>query len=143
MLLSLTPVKSRTPQYSQPRRPPCRVPLIDVPTVIKPNGVIEITLRDRLYTIRGLVKNTSHDALRVNIDVAGTNVHGDVGEHTDTLDLYRRSGARCFSSRRRKSWACKEDFIQRDLGRGALQLEELRDEQIETGWPARTKKPSR
>ena len=44
---------------------------------------IEITLGDREYRIRGLVKNLSFEVMKVNVRVS-------VGEkyHIDTLDLY-------------------------------------------------------
>lgn len=108
------------------------LPLIDVPTVIKANGVIEITLRDRLYTIRGLVKNTSHDALRVTVTVAGTNVRGDVGEHTDTLDFYSAQRRTAFLKQAAQELGVREDFLRQELGRVRMRLEALRDEQIES-----------
>jgi DNA primase catalytic core len=106
-------------------------PILELPTVMKPNGVIEITLRDRLYTVRSLAKNTSHDAMRVTLTVSATNLRGEVGEHTDTLDFYTAQRRAAFSKQAAQELGVREDLIHQELGRVRLKLETLRDEQIE------------
>ena len=107
------------------------VPILDVPTVIKPNGVIEITLRERLYTIRGLGKNTSQDALQVTVSVTGANGRGDLSEHTDKLDFYSAQRRAAFVKQAAQELGMREDFVRQELGRVRMRLEALRDEQIE------------
>ena len=53
---------------------------------------IVMTLGDRRWRVRGIAKNTSFDALRVNVLVA----REGQGFHVDTLDLY--------SARHRKAY---------------------------------------
>jgi DNA primase catalytic core len=104
---------------------------LDIPTAMKANGVIEITLRERRYTIRGLRKNTSHDELRCTVTVAGVNGRGHPGEHTDTLDFYSAQRRAAFVKQATEELGVKEDFIRQELGKVRMKLEALRDEQIE------------
>jgi DNA primase catalytic core len=106
-------------------------PILEIPTVIKANGVIEITLRERLYTIRGLQKNTSHDGLQVTVSVTGANGRGDLAEHTDKLDYYSAQRRAAFIKQAAQELGVREDFIRQELGRVRLKLEALRDEQID------------
>lgn len=106
-------------------------PVIEVPTEIKPNGIVTITQRDRRYEIRGLGKNTSYEALKVTVTVSGPNAHGDTSEHADTVDFYSARQRTAFAKQAGEELGIKEDVIRSELGRVRLKLEELRDQQLD------------
>ncbi len=110
---------------------PAALSPLDMPVAMKANGVIEITLRERRYTIRGLRKNTSHDELRCTVTVAGVKGRGDLCEHTDTLDFYSAQRRAAFVKQASEELGVKEDFLRQELGKVRMKLEALRDEQIE------------
>ncbi len=91
---------------------------------------ITITQGDRRYRVRGLGKNLSHELLKVNVLVSGTNLRGESGFHVDTLDLYQARQRTAFLKQAAEELGVKEDVIRRDLGHVLLKLEELQDEQI-------------
>jgi len=104
---------------------------LDISTLTKSNGLIEITLGQRLYTVRGLKKNTSHEVLKVTVTVAGANLRGETGEHTDTLDFYSARQRAAFLKQAAEELGVKEEALRSELGKTRMQLEALRDEQIE------------
>jgi hypothetical protein len=75
---------------------------------------------DRRYRVRGLLRNTSVDALKVNI-LAG---RGDVF-HVDNLDLYSARARVSFIKQAAGELGVEEDLIKTDVGRLLLSLEEL------------------
>jgi DNA primase catalytic core len=85
---------------------------------------------DREYRVRGLQKNTSPDALQVNLRVLGVNAHGDMALHVDKLDLEAARQRAAFIKQAAEELGVKEDVIRHDVGRLILKLEILRDEQI-------------
>jgi DNA primase catalytic core len=109
--------------------PSVAAPTIDVPIEIK-GDEITITQGDRRYRVRGLGKNLSHELLKVNVLVSGTNLRGESGFHVDTLDLYQARQRTAFLKQAAEELGVKEDVIRRDLGHVLLKLEELQDEQI-------------
>jgi len=97
---------------------------IDVPVEI--NGdTITIPQGDRSYRVRGLARNTSADALKVNVMVMR-----DGRLHVDTLNLCAAQQRAVFSKQASEELKIKDDTIRRDLGQVILKLEELRDEHI-------------
>jgi DNA primase catalytic core len=93
---------------------------------------------DREYRARGLKKNTSGDALRVNLRILGVNAHGDMALHVDTLDLHLARQRAAFAKLAADELGLKEETIRHDLGKVLVKLEELRDREIE----AALKKPA-
>jgi DNA primase catalytic core len=80
---------------------------------------------DRTYRVRGLVKNLSPDALRVNLLAQrGADVH------VDTLDLYVARARGSFIVQAAKELGVSEETIKRDVGAVILALEPLVAEQI-------------
>jgi len=111
--------------------PPAALSPLDMPTAMKANGALEITLRERRYTVRGLQKNTSPDGLRCTVTVAGMNGRGELSEHTDTLDFYSAQRRAVFVKQAAQEVGVKEDFLRQELGKVRMKLEAMRDEQIE------------
>jgi DNA primase len=109
--------------------PSAAAPTIDVPTEIK-GDEITITQGDRRYRVRGLGKNMSHELLKVNVLLSGTNLRGESGFHVDTLDLYSARQRTVFLKQAAEELGVKEDVIRRDLGHVLLKLEELQEQQI-------------
>jgi DNA primase catalytic core len=116
--------------------PSAVVPTIDVPTEIKGEDIF-ITQGDRLYRIRGLGKNTSHELLRVNVRVSSTNLRGESGFHVDMFDLYSARHRTVFTKQAAEQLGVKEEVVQRDLGHVLLKLEELQGEQIKRALEAK------
>ena len=100
--------------------PSAVVPTIDVPTEIKGEDIF-ITQGDRLYRIRGLGKNTSHELLRVNVRVSSTNLRGESGFHVDMFDLYSARHRTVFTKQAAEQLGVKEEVVQRDLGHVLLE----------------------
>ena len=78
---------------------------------------ITITQGDRRYRVRGLGKNLSHELLKVNVLVSGTNLRGESGFHVDTLDLYSARQRTVFIKQASEELGIQEEIIRRDLGR--------------------------
>ncbi|AMV32623.1 hypothetical protein VN12_18350 [Pirellula sp. SH-Sr6A] len=87
---------------------------------------VTITREDRSYKIRGLEKNMSSLSLRVSIAVSRLE-----RMHLDTVDLMRSSARQAFVKAAALELFCEEETIKVDLGRILLQLEDLRNLQIE------------
>jgi DNA primase len=85
---------------------------------------------DRRYRVRGLGKNMSHELLKVNVLVSGTNTRGESGFHVDTFDLYSARQRGLFTKQACEEMGIKEDVFRRDLGQVLFHLEGLQDEQI-------------
>jgi DNA primase len=123
--------KEKTPEVSSLAAEPAasNVPpqpnIIDVPVEIK-GDEITIAQGDRRYRIRGLAKNLSQDIMKVNLLA----IRGDA-IHVDTLDLNVDRQKTVFCKRAAEELNVKEEVIRKDLGRVFLQLEALRNEQIQ------------
>jgi len=102
---------------------------IDAPVEMRGDDVVQ-RYGDREYRVRGLQKNTSPDALQVNLRVLGVNAHGDMALHVDKLDLEAARQRAAFIKQAAEELGVKEDVIRHDVGRLILKLEILRDEQI-------------
>ncbi len=101
---------------------------------------IVIHLGERRYRIRGLAKNLSYEALRVNL-LAARAVEG-AGEllHVDTLDLYSHRHRAAFVKQAALELALKEDIVKKDLGQVLLKLEALQDVHIKKTLAPKEKK---
>jgi DNA primase catalytic core len=126
-----TPRQDAPEPAPMPPLPSTVSPVIDVPVEIRPNGIVVITQRDRRYEIRGLGKNTSYETLRVTVSVSGTNLHGDLAEHTDNLDFYSAQRRTIFAKQASEELGIKEDIVRSELGQVRLKLEEMRDQRLD------------
>ena len=101
-------------------------PQIGVTVEMRGEDVV-LKLDDREYRARGLKKNASEDALRVNLRVMGVNAHGDVALHVDTLELNASRQRMAFIKQAAEELGVKEEVIRHDVGQVLLKLEEVRD----------------
>jgi hypothetical protein len=106
-----------TPEPAPPREPP--------PAEERGEEVV-MAQGDRRWRVRGIAKNTSFDALRVNVLVA----RDSHGFHVDTLDLYSARHRRAFIAEAAAELGLEERVVKRDLGQLLLRLEALQEEQI-------------
>jgi len=88
---------------------------------------VVMALGDRRWRVRGIAKNTSFDALRVNVLVA----RDGHGFHVDTLDLYSARHRRAYITEAAAELGLEERVVKRDLGQLLLRLEALQEEQIQ------------
>jgi DNA primase catalytic core len=102
-----------------PARPPLAVPCERV------GEDVMISLGDRRFRVRGLAKNLSFDALKVNVLVS----RGEAF-HVDTLDLCSSRHRGAFAKQGAVELGMKEETLLHDLGRVYLKLEELQDAAI-------------
>ena len=92
--------------------------------------LLRFAVEEREYRVRGLQKNTSDAALRINLRVLGMNKHGDMALHVDTLDLNVARPRLAFSKQAAEELHVKPEIINHELGQVLMKLELLRDEQI-------------
>ncbi len=111
----------------------------DVPAEVSEREVL-ITLGERRYRVRGLEKNLSYEAMKVNLLVSAPAFDGP-GEavHVDTLDLYQARPRGVFIKQAAVELGMKEDLIKRDLGRVLLKLEALQEARIQCAQEPKTK----
>jgi hypothetical protein len=76
-----------------------------------------IWLGDREYRVRGLAQNTSPKMLKMNLRVLGSNAHGDMALHVDTLEMSSSRQRMAFSKQAAEELHCKESVIHGDLGK--------------------------
>lgn len=108
-----------------PTASPVSMPAVS-PLVLERQGDdVGCAVGDRRYRVRGLAKNLSPDALRVNLLVR----RGEA-VHVDTLDLYAARARGLFVSQAAKELGVSEDMIKKDIGALILALEPLVTEQI-------------
>jgi DNA primase len=106
-----------TPEPAPPREPP--------PAEERGEEVV-MSLGDRRWRVRGIARNTSFDALRVNVLVA----RDGHGFHVDTLDLYSARHRKAYIAEAAIELGLEERVVKRDLGQLLLRLEVLQEEQI-------------
>lgn len=123
------PVLPEFPEIVTPEPPPPATP--DVPADVKEEEVV-IPLEGRRYRVRGLARNMSYDALRVNLLVTLDPEPPGVGPafHADTLDLYLARQRGAFVKQAAVELGLRDDTVKRDLGKVLLKLEELQEIQI-------------
>ncbi len=105
-------------------------PRADVPAAVSEQEVV-IALGDRRYRIRGLAKNPSFDALKVNLLVSRPAFDGP-GEsiHVDSFDLYQQRPRQAFAKQAATELGVKEEVVKTDLGKILLKLEALQTERL-------------
>jgi DNA primase len=99
-------------------------PAVDAPLQINGDEIV-MTCGDRRYRVRGLAKNLSFDALKVNVMASG-----EAGFHVDTIEMYAARQRQLFIKQAAEEMNVKEDVVKRDFGRLLLKLEELQDEAV-------------
>jgi DNA primase len=105
-------------------------PRADVAAEVSDQEVV-IALGDRRYRVRGLAKNPSFDALKVNLLVSRPAFDGP-GEslHVDSFDLYQQRPRQAFAKQAATELGVKEDVVKTDLGKVLLKLEALQAERL-------------
>jgi DNA primase catalytic core len=106
-----------TPEPAPPTEPP--------PAEERGEEVV-MPLGDRRWRVRGIARNTSFDALRVNVLVA----RDGHGFHVDTLDLYSARHRRAYIAEAAAELGLEERVVKRDLGHLLLRLEAIQEQQI-------------
>ena len=99
-------------------------PAVDTPLQINGDEIVMLC-GDRRYRVRGLAKNLSFDALKVNVMASRED-----GFHVDTIEMYAARQRQLFIKQTAEELNVKEDVIKRDFGRLLLKLEELQDEAV-------------
>jgi hypothetical protein len=103
---------------------PGAVPVPDVPCEATADEV-RFGFGDRRYRVRGLARNTSFDALKVNV----LSARGEAF-HVDSFDLYGARQRAIYVKQAAAELGVEEDVIKGDLGKVLLKLEQLQDQQI-------------
>jgi DNA primase len=108
--------------------------LPEMPAEVRGEDVV-LRVADRSYRVRGLGRNTTPDALRVNLLA-----RRGAGLHADTLDLYVARQRAAYVQHAARELGVKEEVVRKDLGQVLLKLEALQEE-----WLARAReaKPER
>ncbi|MEJ2592651.1 MAG: CHC2 zinc finger domain-containing protein, partial [Candidatus Thiodiazotropha sp.] len=123
------------PAVSEPEPLPAAVipdsPQPEIPAEVKDNE-ITIRLGERRYRVRGLEKNLTYDALKVNLLVSrpAFDVSGEA-IHVDTFDLYQQRPRGVFIKQAAIELGLKESVIKSDLGKLLLKLEALQAQRLE------------
>lgn len=126
------------PECDEPAEPEKPLPAAVIPDAPKAVVAAEVSERevvfslgDRRYRVRGLDKNLSFDALKINLLVSAPALDG-AGEalHVDTFDLYQQRPRSGFVKQAAVELGVKEDVIKHDLGRVLLKLEALQEDNI-------------
>jgi DNA primase len=140
------------------------LPAAAIPEPPQPDVAAEVTEREvlitrgeRRYRVRGLEKNLSYEAMKVNLLVSApangapppgapsyrpsVDIFDGPGEgvHVDTLDLYQARPRGVFIKQAATELGVKEDVIKRDLGRVLLKLEALQEARIRAAREPKTK----
>ena len=122
-LAALVPERGKE-ETPLPASPVPAAPTLDIHATVTDSEIV-LTFTDRRYRVRGLQKNLSYAALKVNLLVS-------LGEpfFVDTLDLYAARARASFITQAAIELRVSEDILKTDLGRVLLKLEQLQDEQI-------------
>ena len=91
---------------------------------------ILLTFGDRHWRVRGLARNTSYEALRINLLVS-REVNGAAVFHVDTLDLYAARQRTSFTAQAASELGLSKETVKSDMARILLKLEALQEQQIE------------
>ncbi len=94
--------------------------------VIREEAQIYLKLEERVYRVRGLEKNLSYGALKVNLML-----RREAFFHVDSIDLYQARQRSAFIHQASVELGEAEERLKRDLGLVLLKLEELQAEVIE------------
>jgi hypothetical protein len=91
---------------------------------------ILLTFADRHWRVRGLARNTSYEALRINLLVS-RDLSGAAVFHVDTLDLYAARQRTSFTAQAASELGLSKETVKSDMARILLKLEALQEAQIE------------
>jgi len=124
---------------------PVEPPSLAAATVAEP---VPASLPDELHLdtgacawrVRGWKKNTSPEAMRVNVQVRRNGA--EPGYHMDTLDLYAARSRTAFVRQASIELGLGEDGVKRELGAMLLKLEALQDALMTQNREARGTTPS-
>jgi len=118
------PNEVATPEPAPPAAPEVAAEVTDEEVVIPIDG--------QRYRVRGLARNMSYDALRVNLLVTLDPEPPGPGLafHADTLDLYSARQRGAFVKQVAAELGLRDEAVKRDLGKVLLKLEELQEAQI-------------
>jgi len=98
---------------------------------------IGFSIGERRWRVRGLGKNTSYEALRVNLLCSQ-----GVAFHVDTLDLYAARLRAAFLKQASNELRLSEDMLKADLAKILRKLEELLDRQIQQTLAPKDERPA-
>ena len=101
----------------------------DTEAVIAEHEIL-MTFADRHWRVRGLARNTSYEALRINLLVS-REVNGVAVFHVDTLDLYAARARTSFTAQAASELGLSKETVKGDMARILLKLEALQEAQIE------------
>lgn len=93
--------------------------------IVREEEQLHLAIDTRRYRVRGLEKNLSYGALKVNLMVRSDDLF-----HIDSLDLYQARQRSAFIHQASVELGEAEERIKRDLGLVLLKLEELQAETI-------------
>jgi DNA primase catalytic core len=127
---SAAPVAMERAVEPPPATPPALATTSPAPVAAEASGD-EVVFRagDRRYRVRGLAKNLSYEALRVNLLVSREGAAGG-GFHVDTVDLYSARQRAAYQKQAAHEIGVTEEVVHKDLSRILLQLEQLQEAQI-------------
>jgi len=102
---------------------------------------VVIVLGDRTWRARGLGRNTSPEALKINLMVRRS--LGDKGEafHVDGLDLLSAKARGSFAAEAASELGVPLEAVKRDLGQVLLKLEAVQEAMLEEAARAKDKAP--
>jgi hypothetical protein len=86
---------------------------------------VVVSYGDRRYRVRGLLKNLSHETLKINLHIGCGEAY-----YVDTFDLYSARARHLYLVNAAKDLALREEIIKTDLGRLLLKLEVLQQSRI-------------
>ena len=119
--------------------PPASPP--DVPAQVSDRDVV-IRLGERLWRARGLARNSSAEAMKINLMVRRPLAGGDEAFHVDGLDLLSAKARASFAAEAAGELGLALDVIKRDLGQVLLKLETIQDERLEAAREAQAQGPA-
>jgi DNA primase len=123
--LAVSAAKEKIPDPpALPASPVPQAPTSDTQADVRENEIV-MQFGSRRYRVRGLARNLSYDAMKVNVMVS----QGEVF-HVDTLDCYSAKARASYITLAAIELQAKEDILKTDLGRVLLKLEALQDEAI-------------
>jgi DNA primase catalytic core len=111
-------------------------PRILPPTVELAGDELRVAFDDRHWRIRGFVKATSFEVLRLNILVAREDPRRGRLFHVDSLDLYSARARGVFARQAAEELGLAEELLARDLGRVLLVCEEQAEHAVRAAQQA-------
>lgn len=101
----------------------------DTEAIIHEHEIL-MSFGDRHWRIRGLARNISYEALRINLLVS-REINGAAVFHVDRLDLYAARQRTSFTAQAASELGLSKESIKSDMARVLLKLEALQEAQIE------------